>query len=84
MGDHAVFRAYGAVFDVPKSEHVFHHLYAGKPGVRVERIDQRFDLQHRGEITHEDPARPEDFSSVRYDLPRLGEIDQEAVSLADR
>ena len=84
MRDHTVFRAYGAVFDVPKSEHVFHDLYTSKPGVRVERIYQRFDLQHRGKIAHENPTRPEDFSCVRYDLPRLGEIDQDAINLPDR
>ena len=84
MGDHAVFRAYGAIFDMPKPEHVFHDLYAGKPGVCVERIYQRFDLQHRGKIAHEDSPRSDDFPCVRYDLPRLGEVGQDAVNLSDR
>ena len=84
MCDHTVFRTYGPIFDVPKSKHVFHDFHAGKSGVRVECIYQRFDLQHRGEITHEDSARPDDFPGMRHDLPRLGKVYQDAVNLPNR
>ena len=69
---------------MPESQHVFHDLYAGKPGVRVERIYQLLDLQHRGEIADEHPARPDDFSCVGQDLPRLREVDQDAINLPNR
>jgi ferredoxin len=80
VGDHAVIGAHGDAFDVPGAQQHLQRLGHGERGAD-ELLAQLRRLDDARRVGDEDATRAQRVARVLHDLPRLGQVEHDAVEI---